>query len=293
MGDGMPGSNASAALPLWLVAVGVVASLLVGAVAGGALALAQARRIAERRLDALRTMHVTHIARLEAPTLRLDPGLEVEGRLGRGPRGEVYRVRRASDGKRLACKTLPPSEASSFLRITRESAILERLAHPRLLGRRGVGIEGDRPYLLSDLCEGPSLAEARLHFGDVPWALERLEEIADGLAALHENGIFHNNLKPENVLLGPGGHALLADVGLAPLDPSAIGFAADVHALGLLAEELLTRARTGEGVAATGGLPRHIARMLSACVAVDPAKRPRASDVHRTLQLTACSIAVA
>ncbi len=223
-----------------------------------------------------------------------DDGFEVEARIGRGRRGEVYRVVRASDGKRLACKALPAAEASSLLRLATETAVLQRLAHPRLLARVAVGVaRRSQPYVLSELCEGPSLEEARLHFGDVPWVLARLSEIADGLAALHASGITHNNLKPENVLLDRGSHALLADVGLAPLGDEAPSRAADVYALGLLAEELLTRSRTGNGVPATGGLPRHIARMLSACVEKDPERRPSAADVHRTLELISCSVAVA
>src|SRR6185369_2055312 len=82
--------------------------------------------------------------------------------------------------------------------------------------------DGDIHFLVMELVEGPTLAE-RLSEGALPIdeALGIVEQIAEGLAAAHDNGIVHRDLKPANIKITQGGKAKILDFGLAKTSPAA------------------------------------------------------------------------
>jgi serine/threonine-protein kinase len=83
-----------------------------------------------------------------------------------------------------------------------------------------VGIEpSGRFFLVMELVDGTPLASSRARFGDVPWALPLLAQVAAGLVAIHRAGVVHRDLKPSNVLVSSGGVAKIADFGVAGLLP--------------------------------------------------------------------------
>ena len=184
-------------------------------------------------------------------------------------------VRRASDrvsGRTFAVKLFHAgASAHDRRRQQREMRALATLHHPGLVALHDGGVEDGRPFIVTDLVEGPTLAE-RLEAGPLdPDEVLRLgARLADALAHVHRGGIVHRDLKPANVLLGADGPRL-ADFGIArALDGTAVtgtgyvvgtaaylapeqvrgewvGPEADVYALGLVLLEALTGRREYPG----------------------------------------------
>jgi serine/threonine-protein kinase len=141
---------------------------------------------------------------------------ELQGELGRGGMGVVYRVRLPSGGEG-ALKVLPKLDPSRAARFERERRLLAALGERAgFVGLLDGGITGDGAWLLMPLVTGGTLRE-RLCGGalDVSSTLALGTEIARALGAAHSLGIVHRDVKPENILFTQEGRALLADLGLA------------------------------------------------------------------------------
>ena len=144
------------------------------------------------------------------PQLRLQPGDLVAGRyrvmyeIGAGGMGVVYAVLRQADEMRLALKVTMQSDAWGLARLAREAEIATKVDHPNVVALMDVDIDPQRGFLfmVMEHVDGPSLAEYKQGFGrDRKWALDVLQQVASGLAALHAVGVVHRDLKPANVLL--------------------------------------------------------------------------------------------
>src|SRR5205807_4903736 len=92
--------------------------------------------------------------------------------------------------------------------------------HPNLLTIHELGIDDERPYIVSELLEGMTLRD-RLSSGAIPQrkATDYSLQLAEGLAAAHERGIVHRDLKPENIFITKDGRVKILDFGLAKLRP--------------------------------------------------------------------------
>jgi serine/threonine protein kinase/Tol biopolymer transport system component len=133
--------------------------------------------------------------------------------------GEVFRARDTRLGRDVAIKVLPDEVAKdthTLSRFEHEAKAVAALSHPNILALYDVGEENGVRYAVTELLEGETLREA-LRRGAFPVrrALEISEQLAKGLAAAHEKGIVHRDVKPENVFLTKGGDAKLLDFGLA------------------------------------------------------------------------------
>ena len=132
---------------------------------------------------------------------------------------EVYRARDGKLGRDVAIKVLPDAFAENeerLARFKREATLLASLNHPNIGAIYGLEEADSLWFLVLELVSGETLAE-RLRRGPIPFAeaLELAGQIADALAAAHDNGIIHRDLKPTNIKIRPEGQIKVLDFGLA------------------------------------------------------------------------------
>ena len=152
------------------------------------------------------------------PGTRLGP-YDIVAPIGSGGMGEVYRARDSRLGRDVAIKVLPPGlldVPDALVRFEREARAVAALNHPNILALYDVGRDGGRAYAVTELLEGETL-RARINRGPVPArrALELIAQIARGLAAAHDRGIVHRDVKPENLFLTSDGRIKILDFGVA------------------------------------------------------------------------------
>ena len=143
----------------------------------------------------------------------------IEGILGTGGMGEVYRAKDNKLGRRVALKVLPEElsrDPERRARFQREAQVLAALNHPHIAAIYGFE-DGDSTHaIVLELVEGPTLAE-RLTRGAIPVqeAIAIARQIIDALEAAHDLGIVHRDLKPSNIKIKADGTAKVLDFGLA------------------------------------------------------------------------------
>jgi serine/threonine protein kinase len=234
--------------------------------------------------------------------------------IGNGGSAEVWQARDTVLQRDVAIKRFEHGHAMDD-KMARELGALSSLDHPGIVRLYDAGVENERPYLVVELVEGPTLKE-RLKYGPLTLEQARMlgRDIAEALAHAHEHNLVHQDVTPNNILLEEG-RARLTDFGVCTPprrqcdDPSAFattsGYtaveqllggpiwpAADVHALGLVLLEALTGhkefdgsplaaavARVRRQPAIPPELPSPWPQLLSAMTARDPAKRPSAATV--------------
>ena len=158
-----------------------------------------------------------------APGTRLGV-YELNGPLGAGGMGEVWRARDTRLQRDVAIKVLPDllaEDPERLARLTREAQALAALNHPNIAQIHGFEESGGVRALVMELVEGDDLS-ALIVRGALPAgeALAIARQIADALDAAHEQGIVHRDLKPANVKVRPDGTVKVLDFGLAKvLDP--------------------------------------------------------------------------
>jgi hypothetical protein len=138
--------------------------------------------------------------------------------------GEVYRARDSRLRRDVAVKVIHASLATPeyVTRLKREARSAGALNHPNIVAVFDVGTDGEVPYIVSELLEGESLRR-RLDRGPLPYrkALEYGAQLADALAAAHDKGVCHRDVKPANVFVTSDGRVKLLDFGLAKVDKPA------------------------------------------------------------------------
>lgn len=144
---------------------------------------------------------------------------EIQGPLGAGAMGEVYRARDTRLEREVAIKILPEELADDVERLhrfEREAKTLASLNHPNVAGIHGVDQDGDVCFLALELVPGEDLA-ARLKRGalSIDEAIDVCRQIAEGLESAHDAGVIHRDLKPANVRITPEGVVKVLDFGLA------------------------------------------------------------------------------
>lgn len=145
-------------------------------------------------------------------------GLAIQGLVGRGGMGIVYRGYEPALNRTVAVKILTRGASSeSDRRFEREARAAALLRHPNVVPVYRAGRGGDgRPYLVMPLIEGETL-KARIERGllSPTDSADIARQIALALSAAHAAGMIHRDVKPGNILLDrDDGHAKLTDFGL-------------------------------------------------------------------------------
>ncbi|MGI5163511.1 protein kinase domain-containing protein [Spirillospora sp. CA-253888] len=246
-------------------------------------------------------------------------GYEVTGRLGTGGQGVVYQARPDDGGPPVAIKLLHTrllGDRHARARFVRELALLRRVAGFCTAQILDADMDGDQPYIVSELVPGPSLRELVRDRGPRVGAdLDRLAVTSvTALTAIHGAGIVHRDFKPQNVLMGPDGPRVI-DFGIArALDAGSTVTSQVVGTPAYMAPEQFTGTSVGPAAdlfawaatllyAATGRdpfaggplpavmyrilhetpdldpLPPQLAEIAAACLAKDPHSRPLAEQV--------------
>ncbi|MFD5813373.1 serine/threonine-protein kinase [Streptomyces sp. NPDC127038] len=139
--------------------------------------------------------------------------------LGRGAMGEVWRAHDEMIGRSVAVKLLLSQDAdpTAAARFRLEAQTAGLLNHRHVVGVLDFGAFDNRLFLVMELVEGDSLANVLTGAGTLP--ADRVARIAAesaaGLAAAHQQGIVHRDIKPGNLLLDAEGSVKIGDFGIA------------------------------------------------------------------------------
>ncbi len=147
-------------------------------------------------------------------------GYRVEGKLGAGGMGVVYKARQIALDRTVALKFLKADTDASpdFIeRFKREAQAAARLNHTNVIQVYDAGHEGDTLFFSMEFVEGETLSAAleRQDRISPAKALRIIREVAKALAYAHGHGVIHRDIKPDNILVTRDGSVKLADLGLA------------------------------------------------------------------------------
>ena len=151
---------------------------------------------------------------------------EVVRLLGKGGMSEVYEVENVRLGSRHALKifTYEKDDPEVKERFLVEGKLLARLSHPRIVKVTDFGTDeaSGKPYFVMDLVKNERgemqlLSDIEPGTADEETVGRWYDDLREGLAYIHANGVIHRDLKLQNVLIGPDGHAVLSDFGISKI----------------------------------------------------------------------------
>lgn len=183
-----------------------------------------------RRCSASLSIGAKFCAQCGAPTSTIADGTVVASRfkvvreLGMGAMGRVVEAEDVNLGRRVAVKLLNRGklDANATESLRHEASLIAAIRHPNVVTVYEYGVHDGAPYIVMELVEGSTLQqvieEHNSHGAKVP--LERawtiIERIGAGLAASHEVGVVHRDVKPSNIMIERRtGRPVLIDFGIA------------------------------------------------------------------------------
>lgn len=146
----------------------------------------------------------------------------IEGVLGRGGMGTVYKGRHSKSGDWVAVKVIAPGVSDQVRfrrRFAAEVETLKRLRHPNIVQLIGYGEEQGLLFYSMEFVDGHSLHDHLRQHKRIDW-MEVIQvgvEVTAALKHAHDLGIIHRDLKPANLMLTRDGHIKLTDFGIAKL----------------------------------------------------------------------------
>ncbi len=233
--------------------------------------------------------------------------------------GEVYRADDIVLGQAVALKFLPPDvtdNPQALDRFRNEVRIARQVSHPNVCRVYDLGEINGQLFLSMEYVDGEDLGVLLRRIGRLPEAkaLEISRKLCAGLAAAHEKGVLHRDLKPGNIMLDSHGQVLITDFGLAALagqvegaevrngtpaymapeqlDGKEVTVRSEIYSLGLVLYEIFTGKRPFESATLADlvrtrnesaptspctlvhDLDPTVERVILRCMERDPAQRP-------------------
>lgn len=243
---------------------------------------------------------------------------QVLGKLGTGAHSSILHVRRSRDARNYALKVVPidgPDDLKFLEQARHEFRVAQMLEHPSLIEIYNLETPRDwlfrirKVHLLIEFVNGKTLDQIpRL---TVPRQVQIFEKVASALVHMHRRGVFHADLKPNNIMLSRTGEVKVIDFGLAWVkgEPKnrvqgtpeymapeqarngMVNERTDIYNLGATMYRLLTFRLPPTVVAADGGLPldaKTWAKTLKPVQEFNPGiPAPLAELVHQCLEFNA------
>ena len=256
---------------------------------------------------------------------------EFERELGRGGMGVVYLAKDRQLERPVALKflgSLVDSSEEYKQRFIREARTAAKISHPNIINIYDISASEGKAYIAMEYVEGPNLFQYVEAKGKLAprEAISIMVQACNALSAIHESGIIHRDIKPDNILIAKGGLVKLMDFGLAKAEDNRItkdgtvmgtpcymspeqalgkevDSRADIYAIGLLLYEMLTsdvvfldgdviKRQISEVPPKPSelveGVPAELDAIAVKCVEKDPAKRfQNAKDLANALRRVA------
>ncbi len=200
-----------------------------------------------------------------APGTMVGSRYRIEAEAGEGGMGKVYRATDLDLHRTVALKIVRPdvvSSSQSLDQLIHEISIASQISHKNVLRIHDLGEASGLRFVSMAWAEGEDLGHLLKRTGALPEEriLELACEICEGLEAAHEQGITHRDLKPGNILLTSGGHACIADFGLAH----------SVDSAAAQAIKLLEPSSSSSQSASVSGTPRYMSpEQVEGAAAID------------------------
>ena len=180
-------------------------------------------------------------------------------RIGRGGMGTVYAAYDEQLDRKIAVKVLPEHELpdeEDRARFQREAQALARLSHPNVVTVHEVGDADGRLFLAMEFIHGQDLA--RWLCAEPNWrvVLDAFVQAGKGLAAVHEAGLIHRDLKPHNIMRRDDGVVKILDFGLARAASEAFEPSLDEGTISTMSSSSGSGSGSGSSSSLSGSLTR-------------------------------------
>ncbi|MEO8433089.1 MAG: protein kinase [Acidobacteriota bacterium] len=260
---------------------------------------------------------------LGAPTLSGSPGrsaepqvgalfagrYEIQSILGKGGMGIVYKALDRDLEDMVAIKTLRgealSADPSLLDRFKQEIRLARKITHPNILRTHDLGETGGLRYLSMEFVKGITLKHLveQDQLLPTPVALRIAKQMCAGLAAAHEVGVIHRDIKPQNIIIEPTGGLKIMDFGIARLTQDrgmtatgtvvgtpdymspeqargiALDFRSDIYSMGVVLYEIFTGTLPFEGDTPIAVVLKHVQEKPPAPQSKNPRIDPRISAI--------------
>jgi beta-lactam-binding protein with PASTA domain/predicted Ser/Thr protein kinase len=187
------------------------------------------------------------------PGRMLDRRYHVRSRIAHGGMATVYLATDTRLDREVALKVMHVDLARDDDFVSRfigEAKSVAKLSHPNIVAVYDQGADGQYLYLVMEYVPGRTLRALLRERGWLPWqeALSVMDPVLAGLAAAHQAGIAHRDVKPENVLITADGRVKVVDFGLARASAAVSNTRAGtiIGSVSYIAPEQVTGAKTDE-----------------------------------------------
>lgn len=209
-----------------------------------------------------------------APGTMFTDRYRIVGLIGKGGMGEVYRADDLKLRQPVALKFLPEAlahDARKLERFLHEVRVARQVSHPNVCRVYDIAEEGGQHFISMEYVDGEDLAAVLRRMGrpSKEKSLQIARQLCAGLAAAHDKGVLHRDLKPHNIMIDGQGRVRVTDFGLAGFAEDFVGkevyagtpaymapeqlagrsvsVKSDLYSLGLVLGELFTGKRMHEG----------------------------------------------